>query len=298
MIIDFHLHVSRPEHEHPWVMEFMQDQYDGDLVELMQRSLTPEGIRSLLQTNGIDYAVALAEVSPITTGTISNEETVAFVDAANALPDPSAGPTGRLIPFASLNPFIEGDLSERLRQLVLDHGFRGIKIYPVYQHHYTNDPRLYPLYAQAQQLGIPALVHTGSSAFKGARIKYGDPLHLDDVAIDFPELVLLMAHGGRPFWYDQAFWMTRRHPNVYLEVSGLPGTKLLEYFPRLEEIAEKVVYGSDWPGNPYLRRNIEAILALPLSSKAKELILGGNAARLLHLDAPEHAAVEREPARP
>lgn len=292
MIVDFHLHVSRPEHEHAWVMEFMQDQYDGDLIELMERTLTPRGIRSYLQENGIDYAVALAEVCPVTTGTIDNEQTIAFVEAANALPDPPGGPAGRLIPFASLNPYIEGDLAARLEQLVLEHGVGGIKVYPVYQHHYTNDPRLYPLYAKAQELGIPALVHTGSSAFKGARIKYGDPLHLDDVAIDFPELVLLMAHGGRPFWYEQAFWMVRRHANVYLEVSGLPGTKLLEYFPRLEEIAEKVVYGSDWPGNPYLRRNIEAILELPLTEHAKTLILGGNAARLLRLEAQEPAAVE------
>jgi len=298
VIIDFHLHVSRPEHEHPWVIEFMQDQFDGDLVEFMQRTLTPEGIRGFLQANGIDYAVALAEVSPVTTGTISNEETIAFVDAANALPDPPDGPAGRLLPFASLNPYIEGDLASRLEQLVLQQGFRGIKLYPVYQHHYTNDPRLYPLYARAQELGIPALVHTGSSTFKGARIKYGDPLHLDDVAIDFPKLNLLMAHGGRPFWYEQAFWMARRHPNVYLEISGLPGRKLLEYFPRLEEIAEKVVYGSDWPGNPYLRRNIEAIHDLPLGFEAKQLILGGNAARLLGLEAEQSAAVEIRQASP
>jgi len=203
-----------------------------------------------------------------------------------------------LLPFASLNPYIEGDLASRLEQLVLQQGFRGIKLYPVYQHHYTNDPRLYPLYARAQELGIPALVHTGSSAFKGARIKYGDPLHLDDVAIDFPKLNLLMAHGGRPFWYEQAFWMARRHPNVYLEISGLPGRKLLEYFPRLEEIAEKVVYGSDWPGNPYLRRNIEAIHDLPLGFEAKQLILGGNAARLLGLEAEQSAAVEIRQASP
>jgi predicted TIM-barrel fold metal-dependent hydrolase len=141
------------------------------------------------------------------------------------------------------------------------------------------------LYARAQQLGVPMLVHTGSSVFKGARIKYGDPLHLDDVAIDFPDLNIWMAHSGRPFWYQQAFWLARRHPNVYLEVSGLPGKKLLEYFPDLERLAlaGKVVYGSDWPGNPYIRRNIEAIQALPLRESTIEKILGGNAARVLGL---------------
>ena len=279
-------------------MDFMRGEYDGDIYALMDRVLTPEGVRQYLQEHGVEYAVALAEVSPITTGTASNEYTIDLVNRANTLPDPPTGPAGRLIPFASLNPFIDGDLAARLEELVLQHGFRGIKVYPVYQHHYTNDPRMYPLYAKAQELGIPALVHTGSSAFRGARIKYGDPLHLDDVAIDFPGLNLLMAHGGRPFWYQQAFWMARRHPNVYLEISGLPAKKLLEYFPRLEEIADKVVYGSDWPGNPYLRRNIEAIEDLPLSEETKAAVLGGNAARLLGLEAEEPSLVRPGQAMP
>jgi predicted TIM-barrel fold metal-dependent hydrolase len=283
MIIDFHVHVSRPEHEHSWAMEFIQSQYEGDIYEFAERVLTPDGIRNYLQENGIDYAVALAEVCPITTGTCSNEYTIDFVQRANALPDPENGPKGRLIPFASPNPFIDNDLAERVDELVQDSGFRGIKLYPVYQHHFLNDTRMYPLYAKAQELGIPVLVHTGSSMFKGARIKYGDPLHLDDVAIDFPDLKLLLAHGGRPFWYEQAFWMARRHANVYLEISGLPPKNLLEYFPKLQSLADKVVYGSDWPGYPYIRSNIDAIYDLPISDQSKAKILGGNAAELLNL---------------
>lgn len=296
MIIDFHVHVSRPEHEHPWAMDFIQSQYEGDIYEFAERVLTPQGIRSFLQEGGIEYAVALAEVCPITTGTCSNEYTIDFVQRANALPDPEHGPKGRLIPFASPNPFIDNDLAERVDELVQDQGFRGLKLYPVYQHHYLNEPRLYPLYAKAQDLGIPVLVHTGSSMFRGARIKYGDPLHLDDVAIDFPDLQLLLAHSGRPFWYQQAFWMARRHPNVYLEISGLPPKNLLEYFPKLESLAEKVVYGSDWPGYPYIRRNIDAINELPIGEQAKRQILGGNAARLLglQLDPLSQASVSAE----
>ncbi|HET7011594.1 MAG TPA: amidohydrolase family protein [Anaerolineales bacterium] len=284
MIVDFHVHVSRPEHERPWIFEFMQTQYDGDLVALAEKVLTPHGLRAFLQEGGIDCAVALAEISPITTGVASNEYTIDLVRKANALPDPAEGPKGRLIAFASLNPFMEGDLAASLERLVLGEGFRGLKLYPVYQYHYPNEARLYPLYARAEALGIPILVHTGSSVFRGARIKYGDPLLLDDVAIDFPRLRLLMAHSGRPFWYEQAFWMARRHENVFLEISGLPAANLLTYFPRLEELADKVVYGSDWPGNPYLRRNIDAILRLPLKDDTKAKILGGNAARLLGLD--------------
>lgn len=286
MIIDFHIHLSRPQDEKPWVLAWMRDNYDGDFDSMVEGVLTPEGLRAYLQQNEVDWAVGLAEITPITTGWTTNEFVGELCAAANALPDPAHGPRGRLLPFASINPFIFNDLAAELAWLVDEFGFRGLKLYPVYHYHYVNEPRLYPLYAQAQALGLPVLVHTGSSIFKGARIKYGDPLALDDVAIDFPDLTILMAHGGRPFWYEQAFWMARRHENVYLELSGLPGKKLLDYFPRLEELAHKAVYGSDWPGNPDLRRNVEAIRTLPLSDAAKQAILYDNAARILNLEKP------------
>ena len=128
------------------------------------------------------------------------------------------------------------------------------------------------------------MFHTGSSVFKNARLKYGDPLYFDDVAIDFPELNIVLVHGGRGFWYDKAFFLSRLHKNVYLEVAGLPPQKLPEYFPELEKIADKVIFGSDFPGLPTgFKENIELIRNLPLSTEAKDKILGGNAARLLKL---------------
>jgi hypothetical protein len=283
MIIDFHIHLSRPEHEHPWVMEWLRSNFSGDLDAMMDRVLNPKGFRGYLQENEVDWAVGLAEVTPITTGWASNEYVGEFCCEVNALPKPDSGPRGRLLPFASINPYIINDLPGELEKLIKDFSFKGIKVYPVYQHHYPNDPRMYPLYAKVQELGLPMLVHTGSSVFKGARIKYGDPLLLDDVAIDFPDLTILMAHSGRPFWYEQAFWMARRHENVYMEVSGLPAKKLLEYFPRLEDIAHKVVYGSDWPGNPDLKRNVDAIRNLQISDQAKQAVLHDNAAKILGL---------------
>ncbi len=140
------------------------------------------------------------------------------------------------------------------------------------------------LYAKAQELHIPVMIHTGSSVFKGARLKYGDPLHLDDVAVDFPDLTLLMVHSGRGFWYDRAFSLTILHANLYMEIAGLPPHKLLDYFPELERVADKVIFGSDFPGVPDIGRNIEAIRGLPLQAETKEKILGGNAARILGMD--------------
>ena len=77
-----------------------------------------------------------------------------------------------------------------------------------------------------------------------------------------------MAHGGRPLWMEEAFFILRRHPNVYLELSGIPPAKLLEYFPRLTDIAHKTIWGTDWPspGVHDLRKNLDAFRALPLSA--------------------------------
>lgn len=118
------------------------------------------------------------------------------------------------------------------------------------------------------------MIHTGTSVFPGARSKYGNPMELDDVAIDFPDLVVLMAHGGRPLWMDEAFFILRRHRNVYLELSGIPPQRLLEYFPRLNEIADRALWGTDWPspGIKSMRGNLEQFLQLPLAEGIKDMI--------------------------
>jgi predicted TIM-barrel fold metal-dependent hydrolase len=99
------------------------------------------------------------------------------------------------------------------------------------------------------------------------------------VAVDFPSLKILLAHGGRPLWMEAAFFVVRRHPNVYLELSGIPPGRLLEWFPRLEEIAHKTIWGTDWPspGIKSMRQNVDAFLQLPLSDAAKRAILYDNA---------------------
>jgi predicted TIM-barrel fold metal-dependent hydrolase len=126
------------------------------------------------------------------------------------------------------------------------------------------------------------MFHTGTSIFAGARNRYGDPIHLDDVAVDFPKLKVLLAHGGRPLWMETSFFLLRRHPNVFLDTSGIPPRRLLKYFPRLEEIADKTLFGTDWPGPGVqdLKKNLEDFRALPLSERAKRRILSATAMQL------------------
>ncbi len=271
MIIDFHVHLAAREHLEPIAAEFCDSFWDGrgDWDALLR----PQAFDAYLEREGVDYAVGLPEISPRVTGVTTNE----YVRER-------FGRCRRLILFANLNPWVTPRPDQEVRRLA-DQGFRGMKLYPTYQHFYPNARELYPLYAACQELGWPVMVHTGSSVFRGAKLKFGDPLFLDEVAVDFPDLTLLMVHGGRGFWYDRAAFLAGLHPNLYLEVSGLPPKKLLEYFPELERIHHKVVFGSDWPGNPGIRANVEAIRRLPLSEPAKRAILGENAARILGLEA-------------
>ncbi len=270
-VIDFHVHVMDPENLQPWTREYLVQSSGRDMEYLTRLMASPELLVEMLRENRVDYAVVLTEISPITTGVISNETIAEFCRGQEVL-----------VPFANINPFTMANPAQELERCVLEMGFKGLKLYPTYQGFYANDSMVYPLYAKAEELKIPVMIYTGSSIFTGARLKYGDPLWLDDVAVDFPELTLIQAHSGRGFWYERAFFLARLHSNVHLEIAGLPPRKLLEYFPELEKNADKIIFGSDWPGVRSIRGNVEAIRSLSLSEDTKTKILGGNAARLLH----------------
>jgi predicted TIM-barrel fold metal-dependent hydrolase len=272
-IIDFHFHVTTANEYSEWFIGWLGE-YAGEatLAHLRQVLSSPQAILEYLDEQGVDYAVALAETNPLITGTSPNERVAELCRSSD-----------RLIPFANINPYVTADLAGELRHCVNDLGCWGLKLYPTYQHFYVNDARLYPLYDEAQRLGVPIMVHTGSSVFRGARLKYGDPLYVDDVVVDFPELTMIMAHSGRGFWYEAAFFMAQLHRNVYMEITGLPPLKLPAYFPNLERNADKIIFGSDWPALTDIRGNIAAVRSLELSEESKAKILGGNAARVLGL---------------
>jgi predicted TIM-barrel fold metal-dependent hydrolase len=271
VVIDFHVHVARFDMWKPWVHEFMR-RVNPVLYENFDEVMQPRSFSDFLRREGVDLAVVLAEVAPLTTGVVDNKFVVEFCRESR-----------RLIPFTSIDPVTDPDPSKTLEKCVQDLGMKGLKLLPPYQHFYPNDPKLYTLYEKAQELRIPVNFHTGTSVFENARLKYADPLFLDDVAVDFPDLTVVMAHGGRGFWYDVAFFLAKRHKNMYIDVSGLPPKNLLRYFPDIDEIADKIVFGSDWPGVSSIKKNVEVIRGLPLRAETKRKILGDNAKRILRL---------------
>lgn len=272
-VVDCHVHTAMMEVVSPGYAAHVEAHRQQSFAAFVAEWADPQRFLAYLDEQGVDYALVLASNTPASPGVISNDYVARFCAASP-----------RLLPCASLNPFVDREPARQLDRLVREHGFRALKLYPTYSYYYPNDPLLYPLYARAQELGIPVLCHTGSSVFPGARLKYGDPLYLDDVAVDFPDLSLLLCHGGRPFWYDRAAALARLHANVYIDLAGLPPHKLLDYFPDLPRIAHKCVFGSDWPGIPTeIGDNIAAVRRLPLDEAAQRAILGDTAAQLLRL---------------
>ena len=270
-VIDFHLHIYKEEHYLPRTQEFMEAQDPAQYRKRLEIVGRPEKLIAFLKEQGVSYAVVLAEHAPVTTGNVPSEWVAEFCQGHEML-----------IPFASLNPNTDQDPAAKLRYYVEELGMRGLKLLPSYQQYYPNSNAIYPVYAEAQRLKIPVLFHTGSSQFRGARLKYSDPIHLDDVATDFPDLTIVMAHSGRGFFYDAAFFLARHHRNVYMEVSGLPPSRLLSYFPEFERNADKIVFGSDWPAIPSTpRENVEVFCALPLKASTIEKVLYKNAERIL-----------------
>jgi predicted TIM-barrel fold metal-dependent hydrolase len=212
---------------------------------------------------------------------VPNEE-IAEVARANA---------DVLIPFASIDPHKGRRGVDEARRLIADHGVRGFKFHPNVQGFFPDDRLAYPLYEVIEEAGLPALFHTGHSGVGsglpgggGIRLKYSNPIHVDDVAVDFPTLKIVLAHPSFP-WQDEAISIAMHKPQVYIDLSGWSP----KYFPpQLVHYANtllrnQVLFGSDYPFiTP--ERWLEDFDTLDIKPEVRPLILKENAVRLLGLD--------------
>ncbi len=159
------------------------------------------------------------------------------------------------IPFASINPARGAAAVSEARRLVDAKAVRGLKLHPPLQEFVPNDRAVYPLYEVFAEAGLPVLFHTGHSGIGsgmpgggGIRLKYGDPMPIDDVAVDFPTMPIIMAHPSFP-WQDQAISICLHKPTVYIDLSGWSpkyfSPTLVQYANTL--LKHKVLFGSDYP---------------------------------------------------
>lgn len=278
-LVDVHLHPARLDGLKlpwdTWVQDFDSPQlralYDGDAVD-------PGAFDAHLAEEGVDVAVVLSEYSPKVTGTQAAEDMAALAKAA--------GPRVRFA--ANVNPHLHHPLDEELTRQ-LDLGAVALKVHPVHGGFPANDRALYPAYEICQQRGIPVVVHCGTSTFPGALNQFGDPVLLDDVLRDFRRLDVVLAHGGRGWWYDAAAFLALTNDRVWIELSGLPPSRLQTYYSRHNwgRLTRRMIFGTDWPGIPGIARNARAVAALCPDGETAGLVLAGNAARVYGLELPE-----------
>ncbi len=276
-VSDLHIHIQPWRQLKPAVLEVMRKGQDWERVSALMDD--PKLLLEVLDAADIWRVGLINYPSPDLMG--FTDETNTFVaDYVQASPD-------RLLAYGGVHPRFTEDPETQVEEL-LQMGIRCLKIHPPHQLFPANAytlglENLGRIYRRCEERGMPVLIHTGTSIFPGARSKYGHPMEIDDVAIDFPDLTIVMAHGGRPLWMDEAFFVLRRHQNVHLELSGIPPKRLLEYFPRIAEVADRVVWGTDWPspGVKDLRRNLDQFLALPLADEVKTKITRTNPVQLI-----------------
>ena len=276
-VTDAHIHVQPWWELKPEVLEVIRrGRADLDEIEKINRS--PAHLLRRLDADGIERAVLVNYPSPDLMGFTSrvNQYVAEYCAAA---PD-------RLIAMGGVHPRFTDDAAAEVRRAA-DMGVRALKLHPP---HMAVEPNAYlhgldalrALYEEAQRLKLPVMIHTGTSIFPGARSRAGEPMAVDDVAVDFPDLKIVLAHGGRPLWMDQAFFLVRRFPNVHMDVSSIPPKAILRYFPRLAEVADKVLYGSDWPapGVRSMAENLAGFRELEIPAEAQAKMLDGNSRKV------------------
>lgn len=279
-VMDLHVHMQ------PWqqILDAPRRTIEHgreDVDDILHFQENPQALLDYLDTQQVQRVGLINYVSPELMGfdASCNDWVADYRDH-----DPT-----RLFAWGGVHPQHCADVPAEMQRLLSDLRIDGIKIHPPHQGfranaYLTQDLLgLREVYGACEEAGVPVLIHTGTSVFPGARARYGDPMDVDDVAVDFPRLQIVMAHCGRPFWFEQAFFVARRHENVWLELSGIPPLQIPERLPRLEMLADKVLWGTDWPspGVRDLKSNLETFCGLvSFSDIFKHKVLVENPTRL------------------
>jgi uncharacterized protein len=270
LLIDAHQHPVRLSTVKPawleWAQQYGQpgwrDAYTAD------GAMDPQAFDDLMQAEGVDHALLICEYSPKATGMQPAEDMLPLVGHNPA----------RFSLLANINPHLHYPVDAELRRQ-LGMGAVGLKVHPVHGGFSPADPALYPAYQVCAGEDLPVVVHCGTSTFPGSSNALADPVLLDPVLRDFPGLTLVLAHGGRGWWYDAAASLAMLYENVWIELSGLPPHRLPHYYARfdLRRLARKFIFGTDWPGVPGVARNARALAALDLGDDVLAGVLAGNA---------------------
>lgn len=242
--IDVHVHIEVDAHGHASL--------PGDLAEAASRYFKADGPRPELDAIA-DYYRERKMAAVVFTVDAETHLGHVPIDSA-AIADAAADHADVLIPFGSVDPH-RPDAVERILALVEDHGVRGFKLHPTVQGFDPSDEYWYPLYAAMQSAGVPALFHTGQTGIgaglpggRGLRLGLSNPMLLDGVAADFPDLEIVMAHPSVP-WQDEALAVATHKHNTWIDLSGWSPKYFPESLVRAANsyLKDRVLFGTDFP---------------------------------------------------
>jgi predicted TIM-barrel fold metal-dependent hydrolase len=279
--IDVHVHVEVDGHGHYSLDDELMDASAKYFRAGHDRTPTLAQIASLYRS--LNMAAVVFTVDAATASghaAISSEEILAE----------AAEHADVLIPFGSVDPLRGAGAVAQARSLVRDHGARGFKFHPSLQGFAPNDTAFYPLWAEIESLGVPALFHTGQTGIgaglpggRGIKLRLSDPMLVDDVAADFPGLTVILAHPSVP-WAASSISIATHKANVYVDLSGWSP----KYFPAdlvraaNSFLQDKVLFGTDYPVlTP--ERWLKDFESLEFKPAAKAKILKSNAVTVLGL---------------
>ncbi|WAC54550.1 amidohydrolase family protein [Gordonia sp. SL306] len=279
--IDMHVHIEQDDHGHLSLDPMLMDASEAYFKGSDNRTPTVGDIAARYRASGMAAVVFTVDATTaLGRPAISSEE----------IATRAADEADVVIPFGSVDPRQGERAIDRARSLVQDYGVRGFKFHPSLQAFDPTDPALQPLWSALQDLGVPALFHTGQNGIgaglpggRGIKLRYSNPLLLDDVAADFPGLTVIMAHPSVP-WQVEAISITTHKSNVFIDLSGWRP----KYFPpELIRAAggmlhRKVLFGTDYPLiSP--ERWLADFAELGIKPERHEYILKSNAVEVLGL---------------
>lgn len=244
--LDVHVHVEEDAHGHLSLDQELMDASAAYFRADHPRTPTIEQIAEHYRSRNMAAVVFTVDA---TTGLgrppLSSEE----------IAEQAAEHADVLIPFGSVDPRRGPAAVEQARRLAEAYGVRGFKFHPSLQGFAPNDPAFYPLWEALEDLGVVGLFHTGQTGIgaglpggRGIKLRYSDPMLLDDVAADFPHLTMILAHPSVP-WVDSSISIATHKANVFIDLSGWSP----KYFPPQlvrqanTVLRHKVLFGSDFP---------------------------------------------------
>ena len=279
--IDVHVHVEMDQHGH--------NSLPDDLAAAAAAYFTNGGLQPELDAIATYYRERKMAAVVFTLDATTNLQHTPV--SSSDIAEGAARNNDVLIPFGSVDPNLGQEAIDSAKRLIEDHGVRGFKFHPTVQGFRPNDERFYPLYEVLEQAGVVTLFHTGQTGIgagmKGGRVLrlgLSNPMLLDDVAADFGDLQIIMAHPSVP-WQDEAISVATHKHNTWIDLSGWSPKYFPESLVRAAStfLKERVLFGSDYPMiSP--ERWMTDIEQTALKPEALPGILKGNAARLLGLD--------------